>query len=62
MSRIKITRLNSVNATLLIRLYKVFTRPYMDYACTALIALEKITETKIRGNSKPLSALCEKRS
>ena len=31
----RITRLNSVNATLLIRLYKIFTRPYMDYACTA---------------------------
>ena len=40
-SRIIIASLNSVNATLLIRLYKIFTRPYMDYACTALTALSK---------------------
>ena len=31
-----ITRLNSISATLLNRLYKIFTRPYMDYALTAL--------------------------
>ena len=35
-SRMKITKLNSINAALLIRLYKTFTRPYMDYACAAL--------------------------
>ena len=40
-SRIKITRLNSITATLSIRLYKIFTRTYMDYACTALTALNK---------------------
>ena len=40
-SRMRITRLNSTNATLLIRLYKIFTRPYMDYACTALTTLNK---------------------
>ena len=45
-SRLRITRLNSINATLLIRLYKIFTRPYMDYACTALTALNK-TQTKL---------------
>ena len=28
-SRISIAKLNSVNTTLLIRLYKIFTRPYM---------------------------------
>ena len=28
-SRISIAKLNSVNNTLLIRLYKIFTRPYM---------------------------------
>ena len=37
----RITRLNSINATLLIRLYKIFTRPYMDYAGKALAALNK---------------------
>ena len=40
-SRMRITRLNSVSATLLIRLYKIFTRPYMDYACMALTNLNK---------------------
>ena len=40
-SRIKITRLKSIDATLVIRLYKIFTRTYMDYACTALTALNK---------------------
>ena len=35
LSRMRITRLNSVSATLLIHLYKIFTRPYMDYACMA---------------------------
>ena len=41
-----ITRLNSFNATLLIRLYKLFTRPYMDYACTALTTLNKTQRHK----------------
>ena len=40
-SRKRIARLNSVSATLSICLYKIFTRPYMDYACTALTALSK---------------------
>ena len=40
-SRMRITRLNSINATLLIRLYKICTRAYMDYACTALTALSE---------------------
>ena len=43
----RITRLNSINATLLIRLYKIFTRPYMDYACTALAALNKTQRQKL---------------
>ena len=38
----RITRLNSVSATLLIRLCKIFTRTYTDYPCTALTALNKI--------------------
>ena len=46
-SRIRIARLNSVNATLLIRLYKIFTRPYMDYACTALTPLSKLQRYKL---------------
>ena len=58
-SRMRITRLNSINATLLICLYKVFTKPNMDYACTALTALNK-TQTKTRSNSKPLSSLRKK--
>ena len=61
-SKMRITGLNSVNATLLIRLYKFFTRPYMDYACTALTALSKSQRQKFkRGNSKPLSK-CKKGS
>ena len=60
-STIRITRLNSINATRLICLYKIFTRPYTYYACTTLTALKK-TETKIRGNSKPLSSICKKSS
>ena len=46
-SRMRITRLNSINATLLIRQYKIFTRPYMDYACTALTALSKTQSQKL---------------
>ena len=46
-SRIRITKLNSINATLLIRLYKTFTRPYMDYACTALTVLNKTQRQKL---------------
>ena len=40
-NRMRITRLNSINATLLICLYKIFTRPYMDYICITLTALNK---------------------
>ena len=62
MSKMRITGLNSVNATLLICLYKFFTRPYMDYACTAPTALSKSQRQKFkRGNSKPLSK-CKKGS
>ena len=43
----RITKLNSTNATLLICLYKIFTRLYMDYACTALTALNKTQRQKL---------------
>ena len=43
----RITRLNSINVTLLIRLYKLFIRPYMDYACTALTELNKTQKQKL---------------
>ena len=46
-SRMRIARLNSVNAMLLIRLYKIFTRPYMDYACTVLMQLNKLQSHKL---------------
>ena len=46
-SRMRITSLNSVNVTLLIRLYKIFTRSYMDYACTALTTLNKSQRQKL---------------
>ena len=46
-SRMRITRLNSINTTLLIRLYKIFTRSCMDYACTAFIALNKTQRQKL---------------
>ena len=46
-SKMRIERLNSINASLLIRLYKTFTRPYMDYACTALTVLNKIQRQKL---------------
>ena len=42
----RITRLNSISATLLIGLYKIFTRLYMDYACTAFTALNKTQRQK----------------
>ena len=46
-SRMGITRLNSINATVLLHLHKIFTRLYMDYACTALTALNKIQRQKL---------------
>ena len=46
-SRKIIAKLNSVSATLLIRLYKIFPRPYMDYACTALTTLSKLQRCKL---------------
>ena len=46
-SRMRIVRLNSINASLLIRLYKTFTRIYMDYACTALTVLNKTRRQKL---------------
>ena len=45
--RIRITRLNSISATLLIRLHKTFTRPYMDYACMTLTVLNKTQRQKL---------------
>ena len=49
-SRMRITRLNSVNATLLIRPWKIFSRPYMDYAYTALTAVNKTQRKKLEVN------------
>ena len=46
-SRMRIARLNSVNATVLIRLYKIITRPYIDYTCTALTQLSKLQRHKL---------------
>ena len=43
----RIVRLNSINASLLIRLYKTFTRPYLDYACTALTVINKTQRQKL---------------
>ena len=40
-SKMRITRLISSIATLLIRLYQVFIRPYMNYSCTTLTAFNK---------------------
>ena len=45
-SRMRITKLDSTNVTLLIPIYKTFTKPYMDYACTALTALNKKNRDK----------------
>ena len=45
--RMKIARLNSINTSLLIRLYKTFTRTYMGYACTALTVLHKTQRQKL---------------
>ena len=47
-SRMRITKLNSINATLLICLYKTFTRPYMNYACTVLTVLNKTQWQKLK--------------
>ena len=46
-SRMRIKRLNLINATLLIRLYKIFSRPYMNYACKALTTLNKKQRQKL---------------
>ena len=43
----RITRLNSIIVTMLIRFYKTSTRPYMDYACRALTALNKTQRQKL---------------
>ena len=47
-SKMRITRLNSINATLLICLYKIFTRPCTNYACTALTTLNKTPRQKLK--------------
>ena len=52
-SRMNIAKLNSIIATLLIRLQEVFVRLYMNYACTALTTLNK-KERQNRANFKPL--------
>ena len=41
-NRMRNTKLNIIHVTLLIRLYKTVTRPYMDYAGTSLTVLNKI--------------------
>ena len=43
----RIIKLNSINANLLIYLYKTFTRPYLDYACAALTVLNKTQKQKL---------------
>ena len=52
-SRMNIAKLNSINATLLIRLQEVFVTLYMNYACTALTTLNKKGRQN-RANFKPL--------
>ena len=52
-----ITRLNSTNATLLIRLYKIFVRPYMDYGCTALTTLSKTQRHRLKWFSTVVSTM-----
>ena len=47
-SRMRIARLNSIIAFLLLRLYKTFTRPYMGCACTALTILNKTPRQKLK--------------
>ena len=39
--------LNSTDAPQLIRLYKIFTRPYTEYDCTAVTALNKKRKQKL---------------
>ena len=46
-NRMRITGLNSISATLLIQLYKIFTRPYMGCACMGLTALNKTQRQKL---------------
>lgn len=40
-NRTRIARLNSIKAAPLIRLYKTLTRPYTEYDCAAITALNK---------------------
>lgn len=44
---LRITWLNSIKTALLIPLYKIFTRPYMDYSYTALTAFNKTLRQKL---------------
>ena len=46
-SRLRITMLSSISASLLICLYKIFTRPYIDYICTALTSINKTWRQKL---------------
>ena len=46
-SRLWITMLSSISASLLICLYKIFTRPYIDYICTALTSINKTWRQKL---------------
>ena len=61
LTRINIARVNSTNASLLLRLYKIFVRPDVDYAYIYIYNCTKQdTTTHIRSNTKPLSSLCKK--
>ena len=40
-NRMRMTKLNSIKAAPLIRLYKTLTRPYTEYDCAAITALNK---------------------
>ena len=46
-NRMSIARLKWVNGILLIRLYKIYTRPYMDYAWTGMTILNKSQRHKL---------------
>ena len=46
-NRMRITKLNLIHVTRLIRLYKTVTRPYMEYAGTSLTVLNKIQRQKL---------------
>ena len=62
-SKMRITGLNLVNATLLIRLYKFFTRPYMDYSCMALTnhrdkSSKEVTQNRCQNARREVDSTC----